>query len=256
MEYNLWPTPKYLTAVTTTRQGGCSKPPYDSMNLAYHVGDDPSAVAKNRATLLTSLGLTPKRLVIAQQSHSDVIKKVTRADGGAGYESFESGIAADALYTYDTHLALAVFHADCVPVFLYDRAKKWVAIIHAGVPGTLKRITEKAANHLINHEGSRLEDIQAYIGPALSFAHAELDEQTKNEILSANPDFHYGIKKSDGRYYFDAALLNFGQLRKAGVPAENIVLSGLDTYEDSNRFYSAARDRITGRQMSIIVRNR
>ncbi len=256
MEYNIWPTPKYLTAVTTTRVEGLSKAPYASMNLAYHVGDDPQAVAKNRDALLADLGLTPARLVITHQSHSDVMKKVTRADGGAGFHSFESGIPADALYTYDTGLALAIFHADCVPVFLYDRVKKWVAIIHAGVPGTLKRITEKAVNHLIHNEGSRPGDIRAYIGPSLSFGHAEIDEETKNVILSSNPECHYGIKKSDGRYYFDAALLNFGQLRKAGVPAANIVLSGIDTYADANRFFSATRDRITGRQMSLIIRRR
>lgn len=256
MEYHIYPTPKYITALTTTRKGGFSQSPYETMNLAYHVGDDPSAVAQNRNAFLSGLGLTSNQIVITHQSHSDVIKKVTRADGGAGFASFENGIDGDALYTYETHLALAIFHADCVPVFLYDRVKKWVAIIHAGVPGTLKRITEKAVSHLIHNEGSQPQDIRVLIGPSLSFAHAEIDEETKNEILSTYPEFHYGLKKSDGHYHLDAALLNFGQLRKAGIPAANITLSGLDTFEDSARFYSTARDRVTGRQMSIIIKNR
>lgn len=214
------------------------------------------AVKHNRETVLKELGLTKEQIVFAYQSHSDIVRLVTLSSGGAGYDSFESGIACDALYTYDAGLALAVFHADCAPVFLYDEVRKWVAVIHAGTQGTLNRITEKTVRHLIEAEGSDPRHIHAYIGPALTFAFHPITEAEKENILKANPDFNYGIKRSDGIYYLDVPLLNYGQLRALGVPSTNIEASGIDTYSNPNEYFSFARDKKTGRHLSIIIKNR
>ena len=256
MDFTRWHKFKEITAVTTKRYLGHSKAPYDGANLAFHVGDDPIAVKHNREALLKDLGLTKDHIVLTYQSHSDIVKRVTLSDGGAGYDSFESGIAADALYTYDTGVALAVFHADCAPVFLYDEVKKWVAVIHAGTPGTLNRITEKTVRHLINTEGSDPKNIYAYIGPALTFAFHPIAETEKESVLKANPDFNYGVKRSDGLYYLDVPLLNYGQLRALGIPSINIEASGIDTYSNPNEYFSFARDKKTGRHLSIIIKNR
>jgi hypothetical protein len=256
MEYNSWNAYKYITAITTKRNGGFSKGPFAKANFAFHVGDSQNDVTANRQALLRDLGLHEKQLITTYQSHSDIIKKVAHADGGGGAFSFESGIPADALYTYDKHLALAIFHADCVPVFLFDKVKKLVAIIHAGMAGSLKAITEKAINHLVKHEGSRPQDIFAYSGPSLTFAYNPIDETTKTAILSLNPDFHYAIKKSDGIFYLDVPLLNYGQLRKAGIPSSNITMSGIDTFSHPDEYFSATREKQTGRHLSIIMRNR
>ena len=256
MEFNVWSPFKYITALTTTRDGGVSKGAYAKLNLAYHVGDIQSDVATNRQLLLDELQLPARRLITTYQSHSDIIKKVTLSDGGRGADSFESGIVADALYTYDTRLALAVFHADCVPVFLFDKVKKWVAIIHAGMAGSLKGITQKSIEHLIKTEDSNPKNIFAYLGPSLTFAHNPIEEKTMTSILALNPGYHYAIKKSDGVFYLDVPLLNYGQLRKSGVPAANITNSGIDTYSQPQRYFSFARDNTTGRHLSIIFLNR
>jgi len=256
MEFNVWSPYKYITALTTTRDGGVSKGAYGKFNLAYHVGDNNIDVASNRQLLLDELQLPARRLITTYQSHSDIIKKVTLADGGRGADSFESGIAADALYTYDSRLALAIFHADCVPVFLFDKVKKWVAIIHAGMAGSLKGITQKSIDYLVKTEGSDPKNIFAYIGPSLTFAHNPIEEKTMTSILSLNPDMHYAIKKSDGIFYLDVPLLNYGQLRKSGVPAANITNSGIDTFSHPQRYFSFARDNTTGRHLSIIFLNR
>ncbi len=256
MEYHEWQPYKYIRALTTLRGGGVSLSPFDSNNMAYHVNDHYDHVITNRISLLRDLHLDDQCLVCVHQTHSDIIKKVTRLDGGAGAHDFESGIPADALYTYDVNLALAIFHADCVPVFLFDKVKKWVAIIHAGMTGSLKRISEKSINHLIKVEGSHPDNIFAYLGPALTFAFNPIEEQTAMSILALNPDFNYAIKKSDGTYYLDVPLLNFGQLRKAGIPASNITLSGIDTYTQPDNYYSYARDKKTGRHLSLIYLTR
>jgi len=256
MEFNRWNTYGYVTAITPKRHYGQSKAPYDGLNFAYHVGDEKADVTANRLQLLKQLQLSPNRIVFAYQSHSDIIKKVTLKDGGTGFESYESGIAADALYTYDTRLALGIFHADCVPVFLFDKVKKWVAIIHAGTPGSLNRITEKSVRHLIEREGSNPKDIRAYIGPALTFAFHPIAEAERDAILAQNPDFFYALKRSDGINFLDVPLLNVGQLRHMGVPSANITASGIDTYSNPNEYFSYARDKKTGRHMSLIIRER
>lgn len=256
MEFNSWTPYKYITALTTKRKGGLSKGPFRELNLAFHVGDKYNDVLANRKLLLDALKLDQNHLVTTFQSHSDVIKKVTLHDAGAGATSFESGVAADALYTYEKHLALAIFHADCVPVFLFDKVKKWVAIVHAGMTGTLKSITKKSVAHLIENEGSNPEDIHAYLGPALAFDQNPIDEKMMHAILAMNPDFHYAIKKSEGVYYLDVPLLNFGQLRDIGIPSNNITASGIDTFSNKDDYFSYAREKVTGRHLSLILLNR
>ena len=256
MEFNIWSPFKYIQAITTTRDGGISKGVYGKFNLAYQVGEDHETVTANRVALLKQLRLEPNRMILTHQSHSDIIKRVGVQQGGAGFTSFESGIEADALYTYDTRLALGIFHADCVPVFLFDKTKKWVAIIHAGMAGSLKRITEKSLQHLIKVEGSNPSDIYAYLGPSLTFAFNPIEAATMTAILALNPDFYYAIKKSDDIFYLECPLLHYEKHRKAGVPAINITNSGSDTFSQPDKYYSAARDKITGRHLSIIIRNR
>ncbi|ETB29996.1 laccase, partial [Mycobacterium avium subsp. hominissuis 10-4249] len=94
--------------MTTTRAGGVSKPPFDSFNLGDHVGDDPAAVAANRARLAAALGLKPERVVWMNQVHGDRVEVVHAPRDGAVD-------ATDALVTGTARLALAVVTADCVP---------------------------------------------------------------------------------------------------------------------------------------------
>ncbi|MFZ0877662.1 MAG: polyphenol oxidase family protein, partial [Pseudonocardiaceae bacterium] len=117
-----------IRRVVTTRDGGASLPPYDSFNLAEHVGDSPEAVAANRARLATGIGLATQHLVWMEQVHG---RTVTVVDG----PQLGPVPACDALVTTQPQLAVVVLVADCVPVLLADPVGNVVAAVHAGRVG-------------------------------------------------------------------------------------------------------------------------
>jgi YfiH family protein len=253
MKINSWNLfDKQVCAMTTTRMGGVSLTPFNQLNLAYHSKDLSENVKANRLHLLSKLGLKSHQWVLTYQSHSDQLQKVELKDAGKGHLSFESGIQADALYTYEKNLAIGVFHADCVPVFLYNPKQSWVAIIHAGTEGTLKKITLKSIKQLIDHEHTQPKDIFAYLGPALDFAHHPITEQRKNEIIAMDQDYAKAIKLIAGNYFLDVPLLNVMQLRTMGVPFNQIENSNIDTFSNPEQYFSYLRDNETGRHISLI----
>lgn len=243
-----------IVALTTTRQIGASKKPFDKFNLAYHVGDDPHDVLLNRQTLLKKLKVLENQIIFTHQSHSLLIKKVSKEDGGRGYTSFEDGIEGDGLYTYDSRLALAIFHADCVPVFLFNPSIGLVAILHAGKKGTLNYASSIMFKKILDNEGAKAEDFYAHLGPSLHFSNLLISETEKDEILTHDPRLHVGIKKINQKYYLDVPFLNFYQLRELGIPQENITISTSDTFEEDDKFYSTLKTPVTGRHVSIIMK--
>lgn len=254
MKTNVWSLfQDKVIALTTTRDGGISPAPYRSLNLAFHTKDEAKNVIENRQRLLAHIHLPKERLVLTHQSHSDVITKVTVKDLGKGSDRFESGVPADALYTYEKNLAIGVFHADCVPVFLYDPVRSLVAIIHAGTEGTLKKITEKSVQYLVKHEGIQSKNLYAYLGPALDFAHHPIDETSKQKILALDERFALGIKLIAGQYYLDVPLLNIIQLTGQGIPFSHIENCNIDTFSNPESYYSYRKEPITGRHISLIA---
>lgn len=109
--------------ITTTTEAG---------NMAYQVGNDFDNVKNNREELYKELGIDRYQVVYVHQSHSDIIQEATRQDGFRGGEDFASGVPADALYTKEKDLALAIFHADCVPIIFYDSTVPLIGVIHSG----------------------------------------------------------------------------------------------------------------------------
>ncbi len=252
MGYMKWDRFSDIDAFTTTRQGGVSLPPFDTFNLAYHVGDNHEDVFKNRQIIYKDFKIKPLHLVCAYQSHGTVIAKVSPKHYGCGELQYESGIPADALYTEEKDVALGIFHADCVPVFLYAKKDGIIGVIHAGQTGTLKGVTAIAIQHLIDFEGVDPKEIYAFLGPSLTFSHNVIDEDMKKKVIALGPEFVYGLKETNGETFLDVALLNFLQLRSKGIPAVNITISDLCTFENKDLFFSYKRNNLTGRQMSVI----
>ncbi|MDP3014455.1 MAG: polyphenol oxidase family protein, partial [Candidatus Subteraquimicrobiales bacterium] len=130
----------------TTRFGGISPSPYDSLNLAFHVGDNPTNVVKNREILCSTFGLDLSLVTAPEQIHSDGVKIVDSSLKGRGAYSANTAIdGADALITDLKRVPLVIFLADCVPVVLVERHAKAVGIVHAGWQGTYKEIALKTA---------------------------------------------------------------------------------------------------------------
>lgn len=170
-----------IRRVTTTRAGGVSAPPFDTFNLGDHVGDDPAAVAANRARLAAAIGLG-ERVVWMNQAHGDRVAVVDEPQNAA--VGGEAG--TDALVTTVPRLALAVVTADCVPVLLADARAGVVAAVHAGRVGAQRGVVVRAVEAMLGL-GARAADISALLGPAVSGRNYEVPAAMADEVETALP---------------------------------------------------------------------
>lgn len=154
-----WPAPQRVRALMTSRQGGVSQPPWDSMNVGDHVGDRPEHVQANRAVLAQWIGRPP---VFLKQVHGVQVLRLL-ADT-------PDGCSADASWTDRCERACAIMVADCLPVLLCDRAGRWVAAAHAGWRGLAGQDGHGVLESLwsdLRQTGAQASDVLAWLGPCI-----------------------------------------------------------------------------------------
>ncbi len=149
-----WPLPKGVAACSSTRIGGVSLPPYDSLNLGAHCGDNPDHVEENRKRLFAA-GNLPSKPVWLEQVHGKDVLKLT----GEPYASKR----ADASYSNTPGTVCAVMTADCLPVLFCNRAGTEVAAAHAGWRGLCAGVLEETVSCFAD----KPENILAWLGPAI-----------------------------------------------------------------------------------------
>ena len=164
--------------VSTTRAGGVSAPPFDTFNLGDHVGDDPAAVAANRARLAGAIGLAD-RVVWMNQVHGDRVEVVDEPRDSAVDDT-------DALVTSTPRLALAVVTADCVPVLMADDRAGVIAAVHAGRVGAQRGVVTRAVEAMLGL-GAQVGDISVLLGPAVSGRNYEVPAAMADEVEAALP---------------------------------------------------------------------
>ena len=241
-----------IVVAFTQRTGGRSRPPYDSLNLAGHVGDETGAVDENRAALLRALGLAGvrDRLTTAEQVHGSTVRRVSGAEIGMGAFASRGGPApvpeTDALLTTEVETPLLLMYADCVPVVLVASGPvRAVAVVHAGWKGALARLPAKAARQLAQAAGSAPQDLVAYIGPHIGPCHYEVDSQR----LSQFADAFDTIAAAQGRLDLGAVVSE--SLREVGVPLSNVVRANMCTAEKTDAYYSFRAEGVTGRHGAL-----
>lgn len=226
-----WPVPVSVKALLTTRGGGVSNPPYDSLNLSDQVGDDRQAVEENRNLLAKEVEL-PSRPVWLNQVHSSSVIQV------------DSGMTdlpdADGSFTREAGVVLAILVADCIPVFLCSLSGKEVAVIHAGWRGLADGVITQG----IKRFGEK--ELVAWIGPGIGPCHYEIDGSLRHRfaqkfVLSGRDDAHWML---------DLPGVAAQQLMDAGV--SRIFRSEICTYCSDDSFYSFRRDGQTGRFAALI----
>jgi YfiH family protein len=166
----VWPALTRLgaNAVVTTRSGGASVGPYESLNLALHVGDDPGAVVDNRRRAAAALGAGLEDLVFSTQVHGTRAALVTAADRGRGSIEQSHAIGeTDALVTADVGSVLVTLVADCVPVVLFDPKARVLACAHAGWRGALSGVLEETITAM-RSLGAATDRIVAGMGPSVA----------------------------------------------------------------------------------------
>ncbi|MEU2349325.1 peptidoglycan editing factor PgeF [Modestobacter sp. NPDC049651] len=225
--------------VFTDRRGGRSASPYDSFNLGDHVGDDPAAVAANRARLAGELGVPGEQVVWMTQVHGTGVAIVE--DAG------ENPVAdVDALVTATRGLVLCVLVADCVPVLLADPVAGVVAAVHAGREG-VRRGVVPAALAAMTRLGARPADVEALLGPAVCGADYEVPAAMQAEVARVAPDA--AVRTRTGTPGLDLRAGLAGVLRAAGV--RTVVHDPRCTVED-RALFSHRRDGVTGRQAGVV----
>ena len=232
----IWSDIPEVVAGFTTRHGGTSKAPFDSMNLGLSTDDDPEAVQANRARLAEWAGIDVSRMAIAGQIHSDNIRVVDSPGLYPGY---------DALVTASRNLMLCITAADCAVILLADTDAGVIAACHAGWRGTAAGIVPKSAG-IMRELGA--SDIRAYIGPCISAAEFEVGE----EVAAKFADRHVLRSERWPRPHVDLKAVLIDQLSSAGI--DQVEVSDRCTYSETSNFFShRAEDGLTGRMMGFIL---
>jgi YfiH family protein len=244
-----------LTAGFTTKNGGSGKGFYHSLNLGFHVGDDLQDVCANREQVAKDLNFPLNHWVGAEQVHEQQIQKITRADRGKGSNSYDTAFkGTDGFYTVEKGILLTLCYADCVPLFFIAPECGMIGTAHAGWKGTVKQIAAEMVR-LWGMEGIPPQQIFVSIGPSICKKCYIVDKRVIDLVQNILVDVDekpYNLVK-DGEYCLDLREVNRLVLQKAGVPEENISLTGYCTSCNHDEFFSHRRDLgQTGRMISFI----
>jgi hypothetical protein len=239
----------------TTRLGGMSAAPYESLNLGFHVGDTPGDVAANRERVCRLLGAGLSQLVAGRQVHGNRVITVDASRAGRGALSGEDALpGVDALVTAEPGVLLSSYYADCVPLFFLDPVRRVVALAHAGWKGTVLRIGAETVRHMEEHHGCRAGDILAAVGPAIGSCCYEVDQPVIEAARSCLPGRVPARPGRPGRWLLDLPEMNRLILLEAGIRPGHITMAGYCTACRGDLFYShRAQNGRTGRMASLIM---
>lgn len=236
----------------STRLGGVSPFPENSLNLAGFDEDAAENIEENRRRFLNLFGGGLK-LSTVWQVHGDSIKTVSTLAQASETNEKHDGIISDL-----PGLLVGVKTADCVPVLVGDPATGAYAAVHAGWRGTSASITAKAIRQMTETYGSRPEDMIAAIGPAASCRNYEIGREVIDAFAEFPEGERYFIETREGHALVDLYAANRDQLTRGLVRAENIKISPFCTMEHTDLFFSYRIEKKkygkTGRLLSVIGR--
>lgn len=232
-----WPAPPRVRAAVTTRQGGVSLPPCDSLNLADHVGDAPADVAENRRRLRAELALTREPGWLRQVHGTQVVQLPA-----AGIPE------ADAAWTNLTDTVCAVLTADCLPVLFCDRDATAVAAAHAGWRGLCDGVLEATVAALPVPP----QNLLAWLGPAIGPRAFEVGAEVRERYCDHDAATASCFVAAGGAGKFLADIYALARLRLRNAGVEQVSGGDLCTVSERQRFHSFRRDGRSGRMASLI----
>ena len=231
----------------STRLGGVSAAPFDSLQLGRALGDEPACVEENHARFAAEAGFEPERLFEVSQVHGRVVREVAPQELPADVRREE----ADGLLSAVTGAVVGVRTADCLPLLLADPQSGAVAAIHGGWRGVVAGIVVDGVHALCALAGCSPGRLVAAIGPHIRVASFEVGEDVAARIARAAPGLEGVIEERDPRPHVDLARVVRFQLETLGLEAIDDV--GGDTFAEPQRFYSHRRDAArAGRMLSVI----
>ena len=231
-----WPAPANVKALQTTRHGGVSAAPYDTLNLGMHVGDNPQAVARNRQLLEP---LVPSEPVWLEQVHGTIV---------ANADAASCRVQADACIARHRGAVCVVMTADCLPILLCDEAGTVVAAVHAGWKGLAAGVIEATVNamEVAPHR------LIAWLGPAIGQEAFEVGAEVRAAFIAhqARAAEAFVAHGGQGKYHADLYLLARQRLEALGI--RKVSGGNYCTYRQKDKFFSYRRDGVTGRMGTFI----
>lgn len=223
----------------SSRLGGISASPYDTLNLGLHTGDQAEQVTANRRLFCQAVGVDPLKVVTAEQVHGEHIHCATLQDAGRGAKVYEQSLpATDALITNVPGLPLMLCFADCVPVLIADPVHQAIGISHAGWKGTVAKIAQKTVLAMESHFNTRPADCVIGIAPSIGPCCYQIGEDVIRQVKQQFSDWSQLLTPSGECYSFNLWEANRIQLREIGVSDENIIISNICTSCNADLFYS------------------
>jgi len=235
-----WRAHPRVRAFSTTRLGGKSLIPYDSLNLAQHVGDKQQTVFANRAILKQLAGYTDEPAWL-KQVHGNTLVNAA---------SCETIVMADASYTTESNTSCVVMTADCLPVLFSDKQGNAVAAAHAGWRGLAAGVLEASLQGLCEALACPPSQILAWLGPAIGPKQFEVGHDVRDVFLAQHDVPSAFIETRSGHCLMDIYAVARHRLGLAGIT--DISGGEFCTVTDQQRFFSYRRDGCCGRMATLI----
>ena len=227
------------------RHGGVSPTPWRSLNHATSVGDSQENVIENRTRAVKALGLDPKSVFDVWQVHSEKVV-VTNSPRPLNQPHQQ----ADAIVTNNQNVSLLMLFADCVPIFIIDPVQRIISLAHAGWKGTVKNITGKTIEKMVEVFKSNAKEMEAFIGPSIYQHHYPVGQEVV-EAVKTVMDPSRVVEKRESDYYLDLVAANKINLMNSGV--SKVHSSGICTHCNTTDWFShRAEMGKTGRFAAVI----
>lgn len=236
-----WQVPSTIQAFTTVRTGGVSQAPFDSFNLGDHVGDDATAVQRNREMLVANFGLPHSPLYLTQTHSTRVIRLPYTG----------TNLEADAVYTNQPNQVCLIMTADCLPALFVSRDGKEIAAAHAGWRGLCDGVLENTVAEF----ACPTSEISVWLGPAIGAKAFQVGEEVIEQFCAFDPQAKEAFvadPTTSGKFLGNLYQIAKQRLNKLGITE----ISGGEhcTYTETDKFFSYRREGKTGRMATLIWR--
>lgn len=249
-----WSVNRAVQAGFTTRNGGTSRPPFNSLNLGQNTEDPKHNVEANRATLTRTFDLPPHQLLTVRQVHGTDILVLDQSNPDVSH--FQQ-VESDAIITDQKNIMIGILVADCYPVLLFDPEKGVAAVVHAGWRGAAAGLIGRTVSAMSSHFDCRPENLYAAVGPGIGAHKYPVDRPVRDAFRAGSDNWNVIAKETAlGEWLLDLKKSCLLQLETAGVALNNIDTVAECTCCNRELFFSYRRDQgQTGRQIGFMLLN-
>ncbi|MDY0213594.1 MAG: peptidoglycan editing factor PgeF [Desulfuromonadaceae bacterium] len=249
-----WASAPSVVAGVTTRNGGISRAPFNSLNLGFNTEDPRHNVEGNLATFTHAFAIVQRQLVLVKQVHGCDIVVVDHKNYDVSH--FQD-VEADAIVTNQPGLMLGITVADCYPVLIFDPQQRVAAAVHVGWRGAAQGIIGATIASMQREFGCTPEVLQVSVGPGISKEFYVVGKEVRDAFRSPEGSGHWKEISTEvelGEWQVDLRQSCVIQLQEAGIKNSNCDISELCTYKNRDMLFSYRRDKgQTGRQMGYIM---